>query len=699
MAALNKIRSQAGLLVIVVGVALLAFIVGDFLNSGQSFSLLRQNKVATVNGTDIKPDEFQARAEALTNERKRQYEMQGNTMPDGAVHEINRQVYNQMVSQILLNQEFERLGLSVGKEELSDLFRGENPHYLVRQRFQNTQELDNQVRFLFHPEEFGITDPEQLARVEYERQNWLAFEEEVKQARLQEKLFNLLSKAVTPNKLDLEASFDENKTIADIAYAVQRYSSVADTLVTVTDKELKAEYKKEKERFKTPETRLVKFISLNVVPSETDRVEVETAVRNLQSEFETTDDMEQFLAYNSDNAYENVFYAISSMSGKMKSFAEKAKVNDASAIDFTNNTYTLYRLMETKTAPDSVEARYIIFNPRSEELDSVLNVLKAGGDFEAISKERNDQVNQYWFTESLGVQGGVMKELVDRIFAETGKGYFALRTFEGDFIVQVLNRTAPVKKAKVATFVKTVTPSEETQGTYYNQLVAYVAENGNAEKFVAGAKEAGLFVNESACTGETSMLPNIPGSREVVRWAFFQDTDKGDVSDVFTIGNNETFVVAALEDVVKEGYTPFDQADVKAWLNQRVLQNKKAEKIIADLKSQDLTSLDDYAQAMTARVDTAKFITFATPRIQGIGVEPALNGLIHSAEQGKLVGPVQGNNGVYVFSVTDRTETEQPYNEEAEAQRMQSIYNTALNQAVKVLYDKAKIQNTMYRFF
>ncbi len=697
MATLNKIRSQAGLLVIVIGVALLAFIVGDFLNSGQSFSLLRQNKVATVNGTDIKPEEFQMRAESLTNEMKRQYEMQGNVLPDGAVHEINQQLYNQMVSEILLGQEFEALGLSVSKEELSDLFRGENPHYLVRQRFQTTQELDNYVRYLFHPEEFGVTDAEQLALIEYERQNWIAFEAEVKQARMQEKLFNLLSKTVTPNKLDLEASFNDNKTIADIAFAVQRYGTVADSLVTVTDNELKAEYNKLKETFKTPETRLVKYIAVNVVPSETDRVEAEEAITGLQGEFASTADMSQFLGYNSDAAYNDAFFAISSMSAKMKSFVEKAAVNEVSALDFANNTYTLYRLMGTKTAPDSIEARYIIFEPRSEKLDSVLNTLKGGADFEAISKEQNGQVNQYWFTEAMGAQGGVMKELVDRIFTETGKGYFTLNTFEGDFIVQVLDRTAPVKKAKVATFVKTVTPSEETQGSYYNQLVSYIATNDDAEKFVAGAQEAGLFVREAGCVAEMPMLPNFAGSREAVRWSFLPDTKKGDVSDVFTIGNNEAFVVAALSDVIKEGYVPFNE--VKDALNQRVLQNKKAEKIIADLNAKELTTLDGYAQAMNARVDSAKFITFATPMIQGLGTEPALNGLIATAEEGKLVGPVQGRNGVYVFTVTGRTESQQPYNVDAETQRMQAIYNTALNQAVKVLFDKAEIKNTMYRFF
>ncbi len=697
MAALNKIRSQAGLLVVVIGVALLAFIVGDFLNSGQSFSLLRQNKIATVNGTDIKPEEFQRRAEAFSNNLRSQYEAQNMNLPEGAAHEINQTVYNQMVMETLWSQELEQLGFSVSKEELADLFRGENPYYLVRQRFQNTQELEDYVHFLFHPEEKGVVSEEELSQIEYARQEWIAFEKEVKQARLQEKLYNLLGKAVSPNKLDLEASFNDNKALTDIAFAVQRYGSVADTLVTVTDNELKAEYNKQKENYKVDETRVVKYISINVVPSATDRAEVEEAVQNLSSEFTTTTDMAQFLSYNSDVVYEDAFVAISSMNGKKKSFVEKSAVNEVSELDFANNTYTLYRLMGTKTAPDSVEVRYMGFAPGAEKVDSLLNVLKSGEDFEALAQKHNSQVNKLWLMEAYALRGGATKDMVNSAFAETGKGYFTVKTMDGDFVAQVVNRTAPVKKAKVATFVKKVTPSEATQSEAYNKLVSYIATNDDIEKFEKGVSEAGLYVREAQCVAEQAMLGNIRGSREAVRWAFLPDTEKGSVSDVFTIGNNDAFVAVALQDVIKAGYKPFKE--VKAELNQRVLQNKKAEKIIADLTAKNVTTLEGYAQEMNARVDSVQLISFSNPSIQGVGVEPVLNGLIATAEQGKLVGPVQGNNGVYVFTVTNRTENQQPYNKDVESQKMQSTYNMALNQAAKVLYDKAEIENTIYRFY
>ncbi len=335
------------------------------------------------------------------------------------------------------------------------------------------------------------------------------------------------------------------------------------------------------------------------------------------------------------------------------------------------------------------------FDPTTTEMDSVLIALKAGGDMESVANARNAQVYNQWFVEAMALNNESVKTLVDRIFAETGSNYFTVETFAGNYIVQVLNRTKPVKKVKVAILSKTLMPSEKTNTNYYNQLSAYVAEHGDAETFVSGAKEAGFFVREADCVAELAMLPNLPGTREIIRWAF--DSKAGIVSEIYTIGNNEAFVVAALENVVKEGYIPFE--DAKEFLTQRVLPAKKAEKIIADLNAKELTSLEAYAQAMNTQVGNAQFITFNTPSIQGVGVEPALNGLIFNAEQGKLVGPVQGRDGVYVFTVTNKTESQEPFNAEAEAQSVQAVYNNALQQVVNVLYNKADISNKTYRFF
>lgn len=698
MATLNKIRSKAGLLVVIIGVALLAFIVGDFLNSGHTFYAMNQSKVAVVNGTNIGVEEFQERVKMRTDELQQMYAQRGMNFPDGYVSRINQEVYAQMVNEILLNEELEKLGIVVSKEELADLLSGDNISPQVRQYFTNPQtgEFDRQgllnfIQVVLDPEAHGYNTPELLAQIEPQRQLWLRLEQQVKQDRAIQKFANLLSRAVMPNKLDIENSFEDSKTSANIAYALQPYTSIADSTIAVSDSELKAEYNKVKESYKMPERRAIKYIKIDIEPSEADYAKAKEKVEMNQSVFAETDDVVAFIANNSDESYDDSFVAISSMPEKMKKFAQSAAVNESSPLEFENDTYTMYRLMDTKVAPDSIKVRLLSFQPRSTEIDSVLNVLNNGGSFAELSAKYNGN-DEIWLTENMASSVG--RPFINKVFSETGNGYFKAESLGGEHIVQILSRTAPVKKAKVAAYVLAVVPSTETHTVLYNQLSSYSAINNTAEKFSAGAKEAGYTVSSYECSAEDYSLPGISDARQAIRWAF--NADKGEVSEIFTI--DDSFVIAALDNISKEGYTPLEQ--LKDMLTMQIRNDKKAEKIIADLKAKNLNSLEGYAEAMKAQVDSAKFISFSSPSITGVGYEPVLSGLAPTAETGKVVGPVKGLRGVYVFAVTDKTVSEQPFDAQTETQKLQQNYNYLINsRLMDVLRDKADIKNTMIRFF
>lgn len=698
MATLNKIRSKAGLLVVIIGVALLAFIVGDFLNSGHTFYAMNKSKVAVVNGTNIGVEEFQERVKVRTDELQQMYAQRGMSLPDGSASRINQEVYDQMVNEILLNEELDELGIVVSKEELADLLSGDNISPMVRQYFTNPQtgEFDRQgllnfMQVVLDPEAHGYNTPELLAQIEPQRQMWLRLEKQVKEDRAIQKFANLLNRAIMPNKLDLENSYEEGKTSADIAYALQPYTSIADSTIAVSDSELKAEYNKVKELYKMPERRSIKYITVNIVPSEADYAKVKEKVEMNKSIFATTDDVAAFIANNSDESYDDSFVAVSSMPEKMKKFAETAAVGESSPLEFENDTYTMYRLMDTKTAPDSIKVRLLSFQPRSTQIDSVLNVLNNGGSFAELSPKFNGN-DEIWLTENMAASVG--RPFISKVFSEGGNGYFKAESLGGEHIVQILTRTAPVKKAKVAAYVVAVNPSTETHTALYNQLSSYSAANNTAAKFDAAAKEAGYTVNSYDCSAEDYSLPGISDARQAIRWAF--NADKGDVSEIFTLDNS--FVVAALENIAKEGYAPMDQ--IKDMLAIRIRNDKKAEKIIGDLKAKNITSLAGYAEAMKAQVDSAKFVSFSTPSVAGVGYEPVLSALAPTAENGKLVGPVKGVRGVYVFTVTGKTVSEQPFDAQAEARKIQQNYTYLINsRLMDVLRDKAEIENTMIRFF
>ena len=177
MATLEKIRSKAALLVVVIGVALLAFIIGDFLNSGQSFFMMNQNKVATVNGEVIGVEEYQERVNARTEQMQSMYQQSGMTMPDGMSATIQMDVYNQMINEILLAGELEAVGITVSDAELQDMLTGNNIHAEIVRAFTDPQTgafdrqaLDNYLNIVFHPEENGYTDANQLQQIAAQRQ-------------------------------------------------------------------------------------------------------------------------------------------------------------------------------------------------------------------------------------------------------------------------------------------------------------------------------------------------------------------------------------------------------------------------------------------------------------------------------------------------------------------------------------------------
>ena len=254
MATLQKIRGKAGLLVGVIGVALLAFIVGDLLNSGHTFFNMNRNKIAVVNGKKITPEEFQAQVQTRTEEMQNMYRRQyGMSLPEGAASRINKEVYDQMVQDILLTDATAELGLTVSKEELADLLQGDNIVPMVKQQFTDPQTgvfnkdlLLNFLQVVLNEDESNLNG-EMAQQLKARREAWLNIEKTVKQQQLVGKYFTLLSKSMAPNKLDLEAAYNGAKNSVDFAYAEQSYTSIPDSTVVISESELKNLYNKQKE--------------------------------------------------------------------------------------------------------------------------------------------------------------------------------------------------------------------------------------------------------------------------------------------------------------------------------------------------------------------------------------------------------------------------------------------------------------------
>lgn len=707
MATLQKIRNKAGILVAVIGIAMLAFIVGDFLSSGSTFFHMSNDKVAVVNGTRITVSEFQARVNKTIEEEQMRYRNQyGTSLPDNKSAQINKEVYDRMVSELVVKDVAENIGLAVSEAEMVELLTGDYMSPQVKQLFANPQtgvvdqnQVKSFVQYIFSDDQAEYSE-EQIMQIERQRAMWLDLEKSVKEERIASKLFTLIQKSIQANELDLIAAFDESTKTVNIAYTSKLYNTIPDSAVVVTESDIRKEYNKTKEIYKTDGEVELKYLSIDIKPTEEDYKLTEAKINELQPQFSTTNDVTAVLTLNTDIPYTNVFETISKMDNSMKTFASKASKNEVKGPFVENGAYKMYRLMDKNVSPDSVNVRHIMLAQGQEALlDSIYTVLtKKRGDFaklaEQYSIDRNTSSNGGeigWMREPMGTQLG--EAFVDACFRGKTKGAMKVTSDVGIHIVEVTDKTKPVEKAKVAQCVMTVRASSKTEGILYNKLSQYIAVNKDLASFEAGDADNNLVVQTANLTPNSISVNNVSNAREIVRWAF--NTDKGKVSDIFSVDNK--FVVAMVANKLDAGY--LSQTKVEPTIKQKLIRDKKAEMLIASLNGVE-GGLKDYSKLLNNKVDSAAQVSFKNPVVKGLGFEPKVVGAAMAAEVGKVQSPIAGERGVFVIEVTSENETNSSYNKESE----RAIYN---QQAQQILYSQflqylnssAEIENNRIKFF
>ena len=711
MATLEKIRSKAGLLVLVVGLALFAFIIGDFLNSGSTYFRQSQERIAEIDGEVIKIQDYQARVDEMTEI----YKMQSGSasLPEEYMTQIRQSVFDGMVQEIVLDEATQKLGMVVGPEELFDMVQGENISPLIQQMqmFVNPQTgaFDKSALLTFlkqiDVDNIATYPAEQQAQLQQAQRFWMFWEKNIKRQRLESKYTTLLSKAIAANALDAKAAFDESVENSDIVYAMQSYATIPDSTIAVSDSEIKQLYEQRKESYKQKASKIIDYIAVDIRPSKEDYDKVQADIESVKSELETTDRVADLVNENSEVPYVDAFFTENALDAEMKQFATTAEVGAIYGPVFDNDKYRLFKLIDKTNAPDSVKVSHIMLAGKGEAetkalADSLLTVLKGGASFEELAKQFSaDQAAENggelgWFTEATALRG-VNAEFKDAVFGTPLNQIAVVKSMYGTHLVKVTEKTANVAKYKVADIDMTVSPSSKTYSNIYNELNQFISNNHPLEKLTANAKEAGYnLVSDATVTKDDQLLGSVQNSRQVIRWAF--QNDKGAISEIFEC--NDKFVVAAMKGSLEEGYRPVEL--VAAPLKAELIAQKKGEQIAAALAAKNLTSVEAYAEAMGAKVDSVKFVNFATRRISGIGIEPNLNAAVAMAQVDQVSAPVKGNNGVYVFKVYARNKDAKTYDEAEQVRTLDATnaYRVGF-QAIQSLINKAEVEDNRIRFY
>jgi peptidyl-prolyl cis-trans isomerase D len=664
MTTLQRIRNHGALLIAVVGIAMLAFILGDFLNSGSSFFHRSRENVAVIEGNEIHYTEYEAANEQLTEVYK--LETGRSDFDEEMTNQLRNQVWSMLVMDYTMRAQAEKIGMDITADELKELCVGENPHQIISSRRYfmdengqfNRDIVKNWIQTINQEGEEA-----EDANIQQAKTYWMYWEKALRITYMQEKYTTLLQHMLKANSLEAKYAFDARQNGVSIEYIMQPYFAVADSLVSVNEKDIKTLYKKNKEQYKQTPNRAIKYIAFDIVPSEDDFKAEEALMNSLKEDFQTAEDITLVVNTNSDIMYDGFDYSESTIPAQFKAFAfaKNAKAGDCTDILFENNTYAMARIMQCGySMPDSVELKAIIPEGEDQELG--------------------------WFTADR-----LPKNIAEKAFTTKRGGQFTIAQGMGELTYEVMEVSAATPKVKLAILSRSVTPSSKTYSAIYNNAKQFIVANPTLEAMETAAQEAGItVVPQYNLTATTDKVGQLKSSRPIVRWTF--EAKEGQVSDVFECG--QQFIVAAVAEVNDNEYRSLES--VRAELTYEATNNAKAAYIKEQLNG--VETLAAAAEKLGQSIQSVERVSLADTRLGNAGMEPTVIGAAIALGENQLSQPIQGNMGVFLVQTGMAMNTNEEFNAEIEKAQLATRFAYLPYQAMQIMEDKADIEDNRANF-
>jgi peptidyl-prolyl cis-trans isomerase D len=697
MATLERIRSKGGVLVaVMIGFALLAFILTDLLSSGTSIFQRSQMEIAEIDGESVSIQEFQARVSEM--EEYTRLNSGESSLGEEMVNRLREQAWNQMVNEIILGEKYEELGIEVTSAELVEMVTGSEVHPMIRQLFSNPQT--------------GAFDKQQVVNFLRSKQYdptanfyWTFVEDQLINERLFSKYSSLFGKGfyVTNQWIENEANARSNKV--DFNFLVKRITSIDDDEVSVSESEIKAYYNENIDEFRQEASRDIEYLTFDVEPTKEDRENTRERLLEMKDDFSSPDiDVAQFVRINSDVPFNPRYMKPEALDPEIRDFVTTASEGDVYGPYFEDETFKLTRLVDVAQVPDSVRARHILLrnNPQNPDeadqlADSLINLLNNGADFEELARQYSEDQGSAINGGDLGWfrQGQMVKPFNDACFFGEEGDIVKVESQFGIHIIHIMDKGIPSTKYQLATLGREVTYSSKTYQDVYSEATRFAALNNTQEKFNKAIEEQNLTKKYGRNLQKNDRnVGNLESPRQMVKWAF--EAEKGDMSPIFEFGDQ--FVIAVLTNITEEGDMPL--SEVRNRIERQLINEKKKEKLIEQLKEQKESgkSLEEIAEAVDGEIQSASDITFNSFQVTGAGVEPALVSLAVYSPVNQFSGPAAGNNGVYLVQVTNKEEVEVD-KEQVKRQLVNSLNQRVSYQLLQTIRDNAEIVDNRSNFY
>lgn len=702
MAILNKIRQRSLILILVIALALFAFVIQGVIDNPNAFSDT-QGVVATVNGTDIERNEFQQKV------KNYQDRVGGRVTSTQAMNTI----YNQELRKIIMEEEYEELGLSVEKDEMRDLLKNSFQSYPEFQDENGNFDVNRLNAFIANLKDLnGEAAPLGNFLVNYE--SWANNEQTIATNAIQQTYYNMIKAGVGATLAEAKDEYMADAKTVDIRYVQIPYTSIADSLVEVSKSDIKAYMKKHEDKFKADANREVVYVEFKEEASKADEDAIKAQLLKLKNDqplyndssgnydtipgFNSTTDVEEFINSNSDIKFNDSFLRAAQLPATVKDSLMNLEVGEYYGPYKDGEFFKLSKMLAVEQMPDSVKVRHILIpfaggqradvsvtktpQEAKKTADSILAKIKSGTKFLDLLELSSDKVSNEKDGEiEFAYNAGMAPEFKAFSFENEEGDVDVVGTSFGYHVIEILEQKNFNETYKIGTIARKIEPSDQTLQDVFNKM----------SKFEIAAKDADF--NELAAERELTVKPitfkeldeNMPGlgsQRQVVRWAFEEDTDVGDYKNFPISGFG--FIVAKLVEKNEEGLMSVEDASVTAL--PEIRKEKKAKMIRQKITA---TTVNEIAKNQGQSPRTAAALTMKNTTLSGAGAEPKVIGAAFGLEEGQTSGPIDGTNGVYVIEVTKVNEATELDNYTSIVNRLNTTIKNAVQTRVYQALEKA----------
>jgi len=660
MAVLETIRVKFGILItVLIAVALLSFIIDPTTLQSVSSSMSSKYDVGNIDGKTISYTDFQDELDKFTTINE--ISTGSSAKNDEEQQAIRNAAWQSLIDQYLFIKNAKKAGLNVGEEEMLAMMSGEmdSPVFTQNPTFYDENGVFSKERLL---EFVDYVSTDESGRL---KMFWDYLQNTAMTQEYYEKYMSLFNQSNFNNPLMIAEQIAENNNTFDVEFVMVPFGYSKDSTIVVSDSEIKKYYESHKKLYKQNASRDIEYVVFEVVPSANDIAAANQALTDVYDEFVSAENMKTFLLANSDRQYDAHWYKEGELNSVARVVNDYAfgKEKGVSKVLSEGDSFYAVKVLESADVPEQV---YVKFAPEnSENVDSLLNAAEP-----------------QWIPQTPGFE--------DLMTVRKGQ-----KATVNGLVFQVLDTKDAAPRKRVAVLEKKAVAGKETVNTYYSKANALATMSaGKYDSFKAAVDSLGVYAHPVNKMLESSdRLGSVDGTKEVTRWVF--DAKKGQVSNIITINNNY-FIVAALKNIHKEGYTPVNE--VSSQISSILYQDKLAEKKAAEVaeKVAGIEDMQAVAEALGATVSTKEGIAFSSMTSQGL--DPKFIGAASVAEDGKICGPVAGNIGVYVYKVTGR-DTGAFFTEDDAKTRNAQMAQYASQMVVPTMMDDAEVKDNRARFF